>query len=136
MAARKRTDAEPLPELPEDTPQPDYGGLGTMIAREVAIEARRSRARREFYRIEHVNPTVKGASAESKFLGLYKVTGENKREYDVLIRDPNPEHHVNRCSCLDYESNNLGTCKHVEAVLGWIRRKYGPQIRAARPLLN
>jgi SNF2 family DNA or RNA helicase len=136
MAARKRTDAEPLPELPEEMPQPDYGGLGTMIAREVAIEARRSRARREFYRIEHVNPTVTGAGAESKFLGLYKVTGENKRDYDVLIRDPNPEHHVNRCSCLDYESNNLGTCKHVEAVLGWIRRKYAPQIRAARPVLN
>jgi superfamily II DNA or RNA helicase len=136
MAARKRTDAEPLPELPEEMPQPDYGGLGTMIAREVAIEARRSRARREFYRIEHVNPTLKDAGLESKFLGLYKVTGENKREYDVLVRDPNPEHHVNRCSCLDYESNNLGTCKHVEAVLGWIRRKYGPQIRAARPMLS
>ncbi len=136
MTARKRTDAEPLPELPEETPQPDYGGLGTMIAREIAVEARRARARREFYKIEHVNPTVKGASAETKFLGLYRVTGENRREYDVLIRDPNPEHHVNRCSCLDYESNNLGTCKHVEAVLGWIRRKYAPQIRAARPRLE
>jgi SNF2 family DNA or RNA helicase len=135
MTARKRTDAEPLPELPEDAPKPDYGGLGTMIAREVAIEARRARARREFYRIEHVNPTVTGAGPESKFLGLYRVTGDNGREYDVLIRDPNPEHHVNRCSCLDYESNNLGTCKHVEAVLGYIRRKFAPQIRAARPAL-
>src|SRR4051794_25561957 len=135
MTARKRTDAEPIPELPEDTPQPDYGGLGTMIAREVAIEARRDRARREFYKIEHVNPTVKGASPESKFLGLYRVSGDNNREYDVLIRDPNPEHHVNRCSCLDYESNNLGTCKHVEAVLGYIRRKHGGALRSARPRL-
>ncbi|MEO8286378.1 MAG: DEAD/DEAH box helicase [Chloroflexota bacterium] len=136
MTARKRTDAETLPDLPEDTPKPDYGGLGTMIAREVAIEMRRSRARREFFRIEHVNPTVKGADPANKFLGLYSVTGENNREYDVLIRDPNPEHHVNRCSCLDYESNNLGTCKHVEAVLGYIRRKFAPQIRASRPRLE
>src|SRR4051812_2996718 len=134
MSSRRRTDAEEPVDLPEDVPQYDYGGLGTMIAREVAIEARRSRARREFYRIEHVSPSTKD-SPESKFLGLYRVMGENNREYDVLIRDPNPEHHVNRCSCLDYESNNLGTCKHVEAVLGYIRRKHGGALRSAKPRL-
>src|SRR6476620_5443886 len=90
MTARKRTDAEEIPELPEDTPKPDYGGLGTMIAREMPIEMRRARARREFYRIEHVNPTVNDGDPESKFLGLYRVMGDNGREYDVLIRDPNP----------------------------------------------
>src|SRR5690242_18330711 len=103
MTARKRTDAEEVADLPKEAPQPDYGGLGTMIAREVAIEARRSRARREFYRIEHAAdtaPTTRGVP-EDKFLGLYRVSGENGLEYDVLIRDPNPEHHVNRCSCLD-----------------------------------
>jgi superfamily II DNA or RNA helicase len=134
MTTRKRTDAEEAVDLPEELPQYDYGGLGTMIAREVAIQARRDRARREFFRIEHASPSMKG-EPESKFLGLYKVMGENNREYDVLIRDPDPEHHVNRCSCLDYESNNLGTCKHVEAVLGYIRRKHGTQIRAAKPRL-
>src|SRR5438105_5883470 len=107
-----------------------------MIARELAIEARRARARREFYRIEHAADTAPSRGApEVRFLGLYRVTGDSYRVYDVLIRDPNPEHHVNRCSCLDYESNNLGTCKHVEAVLGYIRRKYAPQIRAAKPKL-
>ncbi len=134
MTTRKRTDAEEIADLPENLPEYDYGGLGTMIAREVAIEARRARARREFFRIEHTSPSKRG-DPESKFLGLYTVTGQNNRAYDVLIRDPNPEHHVNRCSCLDYESNNLGTCKHIEAVLGYIRRKHGPQIRAARPRL-
>ena len=120
-------------ELPEDAPKPDYGGLGTMIAREVAIEARRDRARREFYRIEHEPDTApQRGSPETRFLGLYRVTGSNDRVYDVLIRDPNPEHHVNRCSCLDYESNNLGTCKHVEGVLMYIRRKHGSALRSAR----
>ncbi len=131
MTTRKRTDTE---EPADDLPEYDYGGLGTMIAREVAIEARRSRSRREFFRIEHVSPSQK-SEPESKVLGLYRVTGENNREYDVLVRDPNPEHHVNRCSCLDYESNNLGTCKHIEAALGYIRRKHGTQLRAARPRL-
>src|SRR5438270_6332263 len=58
MTARKRTDAEEPADLPEDRPEYDFGGLGTMIAREVAIEARRSRARREFFRIEHVMPSA------------------------------------------------------------------------------
>ncbi len=66
---------------------------------------------------------------------MYRVMGENKREYSVLIRDPDPEHHVNRCSCLDYESNNLGTCKHIEAALGYIRRKHGTALRSAKPRL-
>src|SRR5690349_16995506 len=132
--ARKRTDAEEVAEeLPEDSPRPDYGGLGTMIAREMAIESRRERARREFYRIEHEEDTApRRGHPEDKILGLYRVTGSNDRTYDVLIRDPNPEHHVNRCSCLDYESNNLGTCKHVEAVLMYIRRRHGSALRSAR----
>ncbi|HEX8220774.1 MAG TPA: hypothetical protein VF914_16405, partial [Chloroflexia bacterium] len=134
MTGRRRTDAEEVADLPEDRPEYDYGGLGTMIAREMAVEARRARARREFFRIEHATPSRKG-EPESKVLGMYRVTGENGREYDVLVRDPNPEHHVNRCVCLDYESNNLGTCKHIEAVLGYIRRKHGSQLRAAKPRL-
>ncbi|HEX9989714.1 MAG TPA: DEAD/DEAH box helicase [Chloroflexia bacterium] len=134
MSTRKRTDSEQTDDLPQDLPEYDHGGLGTMIAREVAIQARRDRARREFFKIEHVSPSKRG-EPESKFLGLYRITSDNGREYDVLIRDPDPEHHVNRCSCLDYESNNLGTCKHVEAVLGHIRRRHLPNIRRAKPLL-
>lgn len=157
MTARRRTETEEVADLPPETPElprPDYGGLGTMIAREVAIEARRARAMREWMRIEHVpgtepasddgrrtmddkgqKATVHRPSSIAPFLGLYRVTGEKGLAYDVLIRDPNPEHHVNRCSCLDYESNNLGTCKHVEAVLGYIRRKHGGELRKAKPKL-
>lgn len=144
MAARKRTDTEPPIEADKNTSSaedalesivPAYdGSLGTMIAREVAIQARRDRARREFFRIEHMSP-VMPKQPESKFLGLYTITGESSIPYDVLIRDPDPEHYVNRCSCPDYESASLGTCKHVEAVLAHIRRKHAPQIRAAKPRL-
>lgn len=133
---RKRIDTEEPIDLGEEAPRPDYGGLGTMIARQVAIEARRDRARREFYRIEHEAGTAPfEGGPESDILGLYRVTGSNDRVYDVLIRDPDPEHHVNRCSCLDYESNNLGTCKHVEAVLMYIRRRHPGQLRTAKKKL-
>ena len=149
MTARKRTETESPIEVDANltdeggidaeelregrVPQFD-GGLGTMIAREVAIQARRDRARREFFRIDHVSPVVKDRP-ESKFLGLYSIVGESKIPYDVLIRDVNPDHLVNRCSCPDYESASLGTCKHVEAVMGYIRRKHAPHIKAARPRL-
>ncbi len=144
MTARKRTDSEEVADLPEDPPQHDFGGFGTMIAREVAIEARRARARREFFRIEKQDSgfTEKGKSKDPKlkaqdpkFLGLYSITGENSRAYSVLVRDPDPNHHVNRCSCLDYESNNLGTCKHIEAVLGYVRRKHKTALSGAKPQL-
>jgi SNF2 family DNA or RNA helicase len=149
MTTRKRTDAEEKEPALEEVQSFDYGGLGTMIAREVAIEARRSRARREFFRVEHIWQSTEGGqesgtiqspdsgnkNAASKILGLYRVTGESARPYDVLIRDPDPEHMVNRCSCLDYEQNNLGTCKHVEAVLNYIRRKHLPDLRRAKPRL-
>ena len=138
MTTRKRTDAEDDVDVPdaESLPQYDYGGLGTMIAREMAIEARRDRARREFFRIEYASDTApQRGKPEDKFLGLYHVTGSNNRTYDVLIRDPNPEHHVNRCACLDYESNNLGTCKHVEAVLSYIRRQNRSALSRAKSRL-
>ncbi|MEO5952597.1 MAG: DEAD/DEAH box helicase [Chloroflexia bacterium] len=114
---------------------PQYNSsLGTMLAREIAIQARRDRARREFFRIEHTSPVLKD-KPESKFLGLYTIMGESSIPYDVLIRDVNPDHLVNRCSCPDYESASLGTCKHVEAVMAHIRRKNALQIKAARPRL-
>src|SRR6266542_6168524 len=108
MTARRRTETEEVADMPPETPelpQPDYGGLGTMIAREVAIEARRARAMREWYHIEHLADTAplgpeggklkaEGGvqSSDLQVLGLYRVTGEKGMAYDVLIRDPNPEH--------------------------------------------
>lgn len=137
MTARKRTDAEPpIPaeDEAESAPQAEhtYGGLDTMIAREVAIQARRDRARREFFRIEHASLIIPD-KPESQFLGLYRVTGESSIPYDVLMRDPNHDHFVNRCSCPDYEQANLGTCKHIEAVIYYIRRKHASEIRATKP---
>ncbi|MEI7725531.1 MAG: DEAD/DEAH box helicase [Bacteroidota bacterium] len=40
---------------------------------------------------------------------------ETKNTYKVAIR--NNEQVMNFCSCLDFKTNHLGTCKHIEAVL-------------------
>src|SRR3954471_15814986 len=113
MTARKRTDSEEPVERAADAPPYTHGGLGIVLAREIAIDARRARARSEFFRIEHAesrqSPVASRQSTDHnsalstqhsalpKFLGLYRVTGSNDRVYDVLIRDPDPEHRVNRC---------------------------------------
>jgi SNF2 family DNA or RNA helicase len=40
---------------------------------------------------------------------------ETKNSYKVAIR--NNDQVMNFCSCLDFKTNHLGTCKHIEAVL-------------------
>jgi hypothetical protein len=30
---------------------------------------------------------------------------------------------INSCNCLDYRTNQLGTCKHIEAVLQSLKKK-------------
>ena len=39
----------------------------------------------------------------------------SNNEYKVSTRDNSNS--MNYCSCYDFKTNNLGTCKHIEAVL-------------------
>jgi hypothetical protein len=51
--------------------------------------------------------------------GEYRVTNpQSKRTYSVMIRGPRLGE--NRCECPDYRVNTLGTCKHIEYVVGRI----------------
>jgi len=46
----------------------------------------------------------------------YRVTNpENKNVYKVSLRDN--LHSMNFCECMDFKTNQLGTCKHIEAVI-------------------
>jgi len=65
--------------------------------------------------------------AEQSTFGIWKLDGHpvfadyvvrnplNNNEYKVSIRDNSNS--MNYCSCYDFKTNNLGTCKHIEAVL-------------------
>lgn len=47
--------------------------------------------------------------------GDYEVTNPiNNNSYKIAIR--NNDNSLNFCSCLDFKTNHLGTCKHIEAV--------------------
>jgi SNF2 family DNA or RNA helicase len=54
--------------------------------------------------------------------GDYKVYNQGtKNTYKVALRSN--DNSLNFCSCYDFKTNQLGTCKHIEAVLQKVRKK-------------
>lgn len=52
----------------------------------------------------------------------YKVyNSTTKNNYKVALRSI--DNSLNYCSCYDFKTNQLGTCKHIEAVLIYIRKR-------------
>ncbi len=52
--------------------------------------------------------------------GEYQVINpESKQQYKVVYRGARSP--WNYCSCMDFKTSRLGTCKHLEAVKSWIR---------------
>jgi len=52
----------------------------------------------------------------------FQVTSTSKRAYTVQIRSLTEL--LNTCSCPDYATNTLGTCKHIEGVLGNLQQQF------------
>ncbi len=61
---------------------------------------------------------------EQEFLSDFRVRNPGSGgAYTVTIRGPGLG--MNRCTCGDFRSNELGTCKHIEFVLDRLQRKRG-----------
>lgn len=61
----------------------------------------------------------------------YKVTSAlSGKSYRVALRGPNPGDSF--CSCPDFRTNTLGTCKHILHTLTKVRRRLGPRRMAKR----
>ncbi len=54
----------------------------------------------------------------------------SKSVYQLAIRGQRPGD--NHCTCLDFATNELGTCKHIEYVLGQLEQKRGAKAAFAR----
>lgn len=52
----------------------------------------------------------------------FQVTSTSKRTYTVQIRSLTDL--LNTCSCPDYATNTIGTCKHIEGVLGNLQQQF------------
>ena len=56
---------------------------------------------------------------------------EKNNEYKVVYRGANSE--WNYCSCMDFKTSRLGTCKHIEAVKKWFGGKRGMHVHRELP---
>ncbi|MSR57845.1 MAG: helicase [Planctomycetaceae bacterium] len=84
---------------------------------ERALADRAQRAREE-------KMTVKSSDAERPWSD-YTVTNKlSGKTYRVTLRGFEPGDSF--CSCPDYRTNTLGTCKHVMKVAAVVKRKFGP----------
>ncbi len=83
---------------------------------------RRKRAESKDFRVRKIEG--------GRFLGRYLVQTPADKSYDVEIRSLGET--VNRCSCPDYATSMLGTCKHIEAVLLSLRKRAKRKFATAR----
>jgi len=88
-----------------------------MIDTQTQIERRRERALTDIARV--VN---KGGHVA---FSTYDVTSTSERTYRVQIRSLTELQ--NSCACPDYQTNLVGTCKHIEGVLIHLKEALGDQ---------
>lgn len=94
---------------------------------DMTLEAWQVALRREFGRKQ--NFRLKNVGDQPMFSEFEVTNPQTKRTYRVAVRGSRPGD--NFCSCPDFAVNTLGTCKHVEFVLGKLGRS-----RAARKKLD
>jgi superfamily II DNA or RNA helicase len=82
---------------------PDYSDLGQVVTFERSMRVHR--AHQEAFEV---------MSAERRVDSTWHVRGESSVTYHVDLMDRSGLHDV--CDCPDFLSNQLGTCKHLEAV--------------------
>jgi hypothetical protein len=87
------------------------------------IAKRRQRARDESFVITNRSPA-------HPIFSNFRVKSGSGLEYSVEVRDLNWQGTV--CDCVDFRSNGLGFCKHVEAVHLYLRGRYRHGFRAAQ----
>jgi superfamily II DNA or RNA helicase len=74
--------------------------------------------------------TLKNVGTEPFFSEFLVSNPQSKGTYRVAVRGELPGD--NYCACLDYATNELGTCKHIEYVLAQLEKKRGAKAAFTR----
>ncbi|MBW1982725.1 MAG: DEAD/DEAH box helicase [Deltaproteobacteria bacterium] len=85
----------------------------------IQIERRRQRGLKEITRI--VN------KGHHPIFSLFEVSSVSEQTYRVQLRSLADLQ--NTCTCPDYKTNLIGTCKHIEGVLLHLEKKYGDRLQ-------
>lgn len=110
-SAKKKATAIPLP------PASDW-----RTSDQDEILRRIQRAHEEKHSITNLHP-------ERPVFSSFTVKSPSGMTYQVEIRDLKTR--AFSCSCPDFRINGLGTCKHIEATLIWLKRRHKGEVRAA-----
>jgi len=94
---------------------------------DMSLEAWQVALRRQYGREQQFR--VKNVGKEPVFSEFEVTNPQTKRTYRVAIRGKGLGESF--CSCPDFAVNTLGTCKHVEFVLGRLERKRGAKAALA-----
>ncbi len=89
------------------------------------INKRRFRARTESF-------SITNKDTSHSIFSNFCVKSTSGMSYWVEVRDLDQKHVA--CDCMDFRSNGLGTCKHVEAVLLFLEARYKHLFRKAKGL--
>lgn len=95
---------------------------------DLSLEAWQRALRRQFGREQKL--LLKNAGAHPIFSEFEVTNPQTRNTYRVVIRGSEPG--TNFCSCPDFATNRLGTCKHVEFTLARLERKPGARKALAR----
>src|SRR5688572_5380108 len=87
------------------------------------VEKRRARAREEAFAISNID-------ARHPIFSNFRVQSGSGLSYSVEIRCVRERQFS--CDCVDFRINGLGTCKHVEAVLLQVERRFRRVFAAAK----
>jgi len=97
------------------------------MLREEQIDIRRQRAREGKFQIQNLG--------RNRIFSDYQVTNPTTAgQYKVAIRGF--EVGDNSCTCPDFKSNTLGTCKHIEAVLEALREESPGPVRQRKAAIT
>ncbi|HRR33055.1 MAG TPA: DEAD/DEAH box helicase [Kiritimatiellia bacterium] len=100
------TAGDKLPEVPS--------GNNWRTTDQDEINRRKVRAAKEPMRFTNLTP-------EHPVFSNFSVASASGQTYQVELRSLSPL--VSACTCVDFRVNGLGTCKHVEGVLRWLRNE-------------
>ncbi len=87
----------------------------------MSVEEWQTELRREYGREQSFS--FKNTGADPVFSEFRVRNPKTEREYRVVIRGAVPGR--NFCSCPDFQTNTLGTCKHIEFMLSRLERRPG-----------
>ncbi len=119
MQQRQKTGPAPKKTSAKKRPKPKLSRLNKPA--HLSLEQWQIELRRQFGRAQKFK--LKNVGDQPVFSEFEVHNPQSQRTYRVRVRGTRPGE--NHCTCADFATNTLGTCKHIEFALARLERKHG-----------